>query len=84
MNFDRCRGQGRAERRDHELYYRLLRYMFLCVYIPATLGDWIQGPYLYALYSNYGFGMQEIGYIFVMGYLSSAIFGTYVGVLGDK
>eukprot|EP01052_Picozoa_sp_SAG31_P013558 SAG31_NODE_817_length_11849_cov_6.737362_10_plen_95_part_00 len=28
---------------------------YLVVYYLAMMGDWLQGPYVYALYSSYGF-----------------------------
>lgn len=48
------------------------------------MSDWLQGPYIYALYKEYGYGLQEIAILFVVGFLSSAIFGTMIGGLADK
>ena len=31
-----------------------LRWRYLVVYYLAFLGDWLQGPYVYALYREYG------------------------------
>jgi hypothetical protein len=47
-------------------------------------GDWLQGPYVYYLYSTYGFGKGEIGQLFIAGFGSSMLFGTIVGSLADK
>lgn len=47
-------------------------------------GDWLQGPYVYYLYSHYGFGKGEIGHLFIAGFGSSMLFGTIVGSLADK
>ncbi|CAL5356351.1 unnamed protein product [Camellia sinensis] len=47
-------------------------------------GDWLQGPYVYYLYSQYGFGKGEIGQLFIAGFGSSMLFGTIVGSLADK
>ncbi|CAH2048400.1 unnamed protein product [Thlaspi arvense] len=53
--------------------------------LPAALaGDWLQGPYVYYLYSTYGFGKGEIGQLFIAGFGSSMLFGTIVGSLADK
>ncbi|KAH9606494.1 hypothetical protein KSS87_016438 [Heliosperma pusillum] len=49
-----------------------------------TAGDWLQGPYVYYLYSTYGFGKGEIGQLFIAGFGSSMLFGTIVGSLADK
>jgi hypothetical protein len=57
---------------------------------PAALpprtkaGDWLQGPYVYALYAAYGFEQADIGKLFIAGFGSSMVFGTVVGSLGDK
>lgn len=47
-------------------------------------GDWLQGPYVYYLYSTYGYGKGEIGQLFIAGFGSSMLFGTIVGSLADK
>jgi hypothetical protein len=49
-----------------------------------TAGDWLQGPYVYALYAAYGFSKGDIGKLFIAGFGSSMVFGTVVGSLGDK
>ena len=59
----------------------LKRYLF--VYLLATLSDWLQGPYVYALYSEYGFDQHEIAQLFVAGFGSSMIFGSFVGGMAD-
>lgn len=53
--------------------------------LPACVaGDWLQGPYVYALYQYYGFDVKDIGRLFIAGFGSSMIFGTIVGSLADK
>lgn len=47
-------------------------------------GDWLQGPYVYALYAAYGFSKRDIGRLFIAGFGSSMVFGTVVGSLGDR
>lgn len=51
--------------------------------IPPA-GDWLQGPYIYALYEHYGYGVGDIGRFFIMGFGSSLLLGTAVGALADK
>jgi len=46
--------------------------------------DWLQGPYVYALYKYYGFGIGDIGILFLVGFGSSLLFGTIVGSMADK
>lgn len=57
---------------------------YLAVYITAVFSDWIQGPYVYALYDEYGFSQHEIALLFVAGFASSMVFGTFVGGLADS
>ncbi|XP_042001273.1 molybdate-anion transporter-like [Salvia splendens] len=57
---------------------------YLLVYSLMMAGDWLQGPYVYYLYSTYGFGKGEIGQLFIAGFGSSMVFGTIVGSLADK
>ncbi|KAL5539742.1 hypothetical protein UlMin_043843 [Ulmus minor] len=57
---------------------------YLLVYSIMMAGDWLQGPYVYYLYSQYGFGKREIGQLFIAGFGSSMLFGTIVGSLADK
>ncbi|ERN10780.1 hypothetical protein AMTRI_Chr09g19390 [Amborella trichopoda] len=57
---------------------------YLVVYSLMMAGDWLQGPYVYFLYSQYGFSKGEIGRLFIAGFGSSMLFGTVVGSLADK
>ena len=50
----------------------------------GAVGDWMQGPYVYALYESYGYGVGDIGKLFIAGFGSSLVFGTIVGALADK
>uniref|UniRef100_A0A452YN22 Major facilitator superfamily (MFS) profile domain-containing protein n=1 Tax=Aegilops tauschii subsp. strangulata TaxID=200361 RepID=A0A452YN22_AEGTS len=50
----------------------------------GAAGDWLQGPYVYYLYSQYGFDKGDIGRLFIAGFGSSMLFGTIVGSLADK
>ena len=57
---------------------------FLTAYLLLTAGDWLQGPYVYALYHAYGFSKRDIATLFVAGYASSLVFGFCVGHLADR
>jgi predicted MFS family arabinose efflux permease len=59
----------------------LKKYLF--VYLFAVLSDWLQGPYVYALYMEYGFKKQEIAELFVAGFGSSMVFGSFIGGMAD-
>ena len=53
------------------------------VYFLALMAEWLQGPYLYKLYSHYGFIDTQIAVIYVCGFASSVIFGTSSGNLAN-
>ncbi len=57
---------------------------YLLVYYCMMAGDWLQGPYVYALYDSYGFHQHDIAVLFVAGFGSSMIFGTFIGSFADK
>ena len=64
--------------------FKQFQLSYLSVYLIMTAADWMQGPYVYALYEFYGFSIAEIGTLFITGFGSSMIFGTFVGSLSDK
>jgi hypothetical protein len=47
-------------------------------------GDWLQGPYVYALYQHYGYEVGDIGRLFIAGFGSSMVFGTIAGSMADQ
>jgi MFS transporter, MFS domain-containing protein family, molybdate-anion transporter len=57
---------------------------YLIVFMLAMFSDWLQGPYVYELYVSYGFSQAEIAELFVCGFGSSMIVGTFCGGLADK
>jgi len=64
--------------------YRWHMQGYVFIYSLMMMGDWLQGPYVYALYEYYGFTVKDIGRLFIAGFGSSMIFGTIVGSLADK
>lgn len=64
--------------------YRRHMQGYVVIYSLMMLGDWLQGPYVYALYEYYGFTVKDIGRLFIAGFGSSMVFGTVVGSLADK
>ncbi|VDM64269.1 unnamed protein product [Angiostrongylus costaricensis] len=57
---------------------------YLTVYLMAVAADWLQGPHVYALYQSYGMSKHEIELLFIAGFGSSLLFGTFVGSFADK
>lgn len=53
-------------------------------YILCASADWLQGPYVYALYEAYGYTHHEISTLFVVGFASSGLMGPFVGQVADR
>lgn len=51
------------------------RSYFLAFY-PALFADWLNAPYLYKLFADYGFLEEQIAIIYVCGLVSALVFGT--------
>jgi len=64
--------------------YIRFRRKYVLVYLVMMAADWMQGPYVYALYKYYGYGIADIGVLFIIGFGSSMVFGTLVGSAADK
>jgi len=64
--------------------FRRFQRIYLATYLTAMMADWLQGPYVYALYEAYGFSRSENAMLFVCGFGSSAIVGTFVGAMADR
>ena len=56
---------------------------FVCGYYLALFSDWLKGPYVYKLYSYYGFEESQIAVLYLAGFASSVVFGTCTGTLAD-
>lgn len=64
--------------------FRSFQRSYLTVYLLAAAGDWLQGPHVYALYESYGMSKHQIEILFIAGFGSSVLFGTFVGSIADK
>jgi len=64
--------------------FRRFQYTYLVVWCICVGADWLQGPYLYALYEAYGYSNYEIGLLFVTGFGSSLVFGGMAGMAADR
>lgn len=69
---------------EKNVKFSSFQYNYLFVFMLAMFSDWLQGPYVYELYVSYGFSQVEIAELFVCGFASSMIVGTFVGGLADK
>ncbi|XP_041366687.1 molybdate-anion transporter-like [Gigantopelta aegis] len=57
---------------------------YFAVYLVAMFADWLQGPYLYKLYSYYGFQEEQIAVLYVFGFASTVILGTWTPIAADQ
>lgn len=64
--------------------FKAFQRQFLMIYLIMMAADWLQGPYVYRLYSYYGFSRHDNGVLFIVGFGSSLVFGTWSGPLADK
>lgn len=64
--------------------FRSLKKRYLIAYLLAVFADWLQGPYIYALYHAYGYSKKINGVLFIWGFGSSALFGTLIAGYADK
>ncbi|KAK6750802.1 hypothetical protein RB195_002645 [Necator americanus] len=64
--------------------FRSFQVTYLTVYLLAAAGDWLQGPHVYALYQSYGMSKHQIEVLFIAGFGSSLLFGTFIGSFADK
>lgn len=57
---------------------------YFAVYLVAMFADWLQGPYLYKLYSYYGFLEEQIAVLYVFGFASTVLFGSWTPIAADQ
>ncbi|KAF4671760.1 Molybdate-anion transporter [Perkinsus olseni] len=79
-------GDDNSERKSGRSWCSLhpLQRRYLIVYVLAMLSDWLQGPYVYALYESYGFDRHQNAGLFVCGFAGSMLLGTFIGSLADR
>ena len=53
-------------------------------FLLVMLADWMQGPYVYKLYSAYSIPTPSIAVLFIIGFGASGISGAFIGALADK
>lgn len=57
---------------------------YLSIWSMCVAADWLQGPYVYALYAAYGFEKHVVALLFVIGFGSSLLFSCFAGSVADK
>ena len=59
---------GQTEKdEDDRSKLRSLQTVYLPAHLLALFSDWLQGPYVYQLYREYGHGEKEIAVLFMTG-----------------
>ncbi|CAM9604808.1 molybdate-anion transporter [Lampetra fluviatilis] len=64
--------------------YRNFQLHFYAPYFLALAADWLQGPYLYKLYSHYGFLEPQIAVLYVCGFAAGLLLAPFVGTLAER
>ncbi|CAD7933645.1 unnamed protein product [Amoebophrya sp. A120] len=73
--------QKQLRREKNKASFRTFQLKYLSVYLTIMLADWLQGTNMYTLYEDeYG---VDTGTLFLTGFLSSAVLGTYLGLYVD-
>eukprot|EP01083_Nonionella_stella_P025063 69048_1 len=57
---------------------------YIVIFLLVMLADWMQGPYVYKLYSSYHIPTQSIAVLFIIGFGTSGVTGAFIGTLADK
>ena len=81
--FGQTQDVGQGKRTEATPKFKTFQNNFVLVYLIMMGADWLQGPYVYALYKHYGYDIQTIGILFVVGFGTSMIVGTVVGSAAD-
>mmetsp|Transcript_11472 Transcript_11472/g.20277 ORF Transcript_11472/g.20277 Transcript_11472/m.20277 type:complete len:471 (-) Transcript_11472:238-1650(-) len=76
--------QKSSDQGEKDVDFARFQRHYLVVYLVAMFADWLQGPYVYALYASYGYSDGDNARLFVAGFGSSMIVGTFIGSMADR
>jgi len=76
--------QDEGKPTDVSIAFKSFQRNYLLVFLIMMCADWLQGPYVYALYTHYGYDIQMIGVLFIVGFGTAAVFGTFIGSAADR
>ena len=76
-----CVREGGQRSKSTSTPFMWFQIQYLSVYLVIMLADWLQGTNMYTLYASY---KVDIGSLFITGFLSSAVFGTFIGIYVDR
>ena len=83
LNQQRQNAKMDESAQHHKQVWENLIFRYLVVYLLATAADWLQGAYIYVLYHEMGYTKYDIGVLFIAGFGSSAVFGSFIGGMAD-
>eukprot|EP00760_Papus_ankaliazontas_P017037 PhM_4_TR1700/c0_g1_i1/m.5973 len=69
----------RSSSKKADEYRRLVRNRYIVGYGLMACADWLQGPYLYAMYRGFGLGDGDIGRLYVVDLAVAAAVSSYLG-----
>eukprot|EP00667_Euglena_gracilis_P010916 EG_transcript_11126 len=69
------------EKAERLATFRRFQWQYLAVYLTVMFADWLQGTNMYTLYQSYD---VDIGTLFITGFVSAALFGTFIGLYVDS
>ncbi|GAB5365202.1 hypothetical protein AAMO2058_001037100 [Amorphochlora amoebiformis] len=84
VHYSRKKAKATSEQAVVTEDFKRFQRSYVVIYLILTMADWMQGPYLYALYDSYGHSAQTIGQLFIAGFGTAALCSTFVGSLADK
>lgn len=64
--------------------FKSFQKQYFPAYCLALVADWLQGPYLYKLYRDYGFEQAQIAMLYVFGHASTVMLGTWAPFIANK
>lgn len=79
-----CFDEARSKCTNASHEGRKLEMVFVGTFMLCAAADWLQGPYVYALYASYGFEKFALASLFVTGFASAGLLGPLVGQFADK
>ena len=79
-----CVGQVRRRCEAGSFAGQSLERVFVGTFLLCVAADWLQGPYVYALYDAYGFDALARASLFVTGFASAMLLGPLVGQVADS
>jgi len=79
-----CVGQVRRRCEAGSFAGQSLERVYVGTFLLCAAADWLQGPFVYALYDSYGYSGFALASLFVTGFASAMLLGPMVGQFADR